>query len=148
MLDRMIDALENARAGTVLRAVVSSVADDGSITVDAGQSMGTFVCDRLVTGRDSVSLAPHDAVLCFYPSTESNRGVVIGRVGPSHLVPTVEDPAAPDELVLQATDRIVLRVGDGSIEIRSDGKVLIKGRDLVSHATRVNRIKGGAISIN
>ena len=40
------------------------------------------------------------------------------------------------------------RVGDGSIEIRADGKILIKGTDLVSHAKRMNRIKGGAVSIN
>jgi len=43
---------------------------------------------------------------------------------------------------------VCLRVGDGSITIREDGKVLIKGKDLVSHAQRMNRIKGGAVSIN
>jgi hypothetical protein len=148
MLNGTIEALANARTGHVMRAIIRSVNPDGSITVDAGQPARGFICDRLITGRDSISLAPHDAVLCLSPATASDRGVVIGRIGPSHLVPVAEDSAAPDELVLQATDRIVLRVGDGSIEMRSDGKILIKGRDLVSHATRVNRIKGGAVSIN
>ena len=29
-----------------------------------------------------------------------------------------------------------------------DGKILIKGKDLVSHAQRTNRIKGGSVAIN
>jgi hypothetical protein len=51
-------------------------------------------------------------------------------------------------LVLEATREMTLRVGDGSITIRKDGKILIKGTDLVSHAKRMNRVKGGAVSIN
>jgi len=43
---------------------------------------------------------------------------------------------------------MTLRVGNGSITIRGDGKILIKGSDLVSHAQRTNRIRGGAVSIN
>jgi hypothetical protein len=55
---------------------------------------------------------------------------------------------APDELVLEAKQSLTLRVGAGSITIREDGKILIKGTDLVSHARRTNRIRGGAVSIN
>ena len=51
-------------------------------------------------------------------------------------------------MVLEAKRRLTLKCGDGSITIREDGKILIKGKDLVSHATRMNRIKGGAVQIN
>jgi hypothetical protein len=54
----------------------------------------------------------------------------------------------PDDLVLEAKETVTLRCGDGSITIRADGKILIKGKDLVSHAQRANRIKGGSVSIN
>ena len=58
------------------------------------------------------------------------------------------DVQVPEELLLEAKHSLTLRVGDGSITIREDGKILIKGKDLVSHATRLNRIKGGAVQIN
>lgn len=75
------------------------------------------------------------------------RGVVMGRVGASGATGSGGVPA-PDELVLEAGQKLVLRCGDGSITIRNDGKILIKGKDLVSHAKRVNRVKGGSVSIN
>lgn len=53
-----------------------------------------------------------------------------------------------EHLVLEAAEGITLRAGEGSITIRKDGKILIKGSDLVSHAKRMNRVKGGAVSIN
>jgi len=54
----------------------------------------------------------------------------------------------PDTLLLEAKESLTLRVGDGSITIRADGKILIKGKELVSHAEKMNRIKGGAVAIN
>ena len=60
----------------------------------------------------------------------------IGRVDPQK------------EVVIQARESLTLRVGDGSITIRADGKILIKGKDLVSHAQRANRIRGGSVAIN
>lgn len=72
--------------------------------------------------------------------------MLLGRTGPG--VDAARTKEVPDELVLEAKKRLVLRVGEGSITIRADGKILIKGKDLVSHAKRMNRIKGGAVSLN
>ena len=52
------------------------------------------------------------------------------------------------EIVLEARKGMTLRVGEGSITLRADGKILIKGKDLVSHARRMNRIRGGSVSLN
>ena len=105
-------------------------------------------------------------MLCWVDAEAPNRGLILGRIGssvaPAHTndardpsegtlpVHTRPQPAieTPDELVLEAKHSLTLRVGDGSITIREDGKILIKGKDLVSHAQRMNRIKGGAVSIN
>jgi hypothetical protein len=67
---------------------------------------------------------------------------VLGRLGSSH------SREAPESLVLEAAEELTLRVGQGSITLGKDGKILIKGKDLVSHAQRMNRIKGGSVSIN
>ncbi len=138
------EAMFAAAAGELLRtAVVLRVESDGSVVVrPAGR--GELVCDVLHTGSLSgLLLAPDDTVLYWQPDADAPRGVILGRVGPSHA------PAgAPEELLLEARQSLTLRVGQGSIQLRADGKVLIKGRDLVSHAQRMNRIKGGAVAIN
>ncbi len=95
-----------------------------------------------------------DRVVVWRPDGAS-AGVVMGRVG-ARRAPRArhrasaagQAPGAPDELVLEARKSLTLRVGDGSITIREDGRILIKGKDLVSHAERMNRIKGGAVAIN
>lgn len=71
--------------------------------------------------------------------------ILWGRTGPLH---SVTESRTPETLLLEAKQGLTLRVGDGSITIRADGKILIKGKDLVSHAKNVNRIKGGAVAIN
>jgi hypothetical protein len=104
-------------------------------------------CRVLETSENGV-LAPRrgDLVLVWRATPVSDTGVVLGRIGPSvHPAPPKE---TPDTLVLEAKKGLVLRVGEGSIEIRADGKILIKGKDLVSHAKRMNRIRGGSVSLN
>jgi hypothetical protein len=105
-------------------------------------------CELLCAAEDACCFSPGDAVLVWRPDAEE-RAVIIGRIGRS-IAPEAGPPerAVPDELVLEAKQSLTLRVGDGSITIRADGKILIKGKDLVSHAQRVNRIKGGSVAIN
>ncbi len=134
------------------RASVSGLCDDGSIEVSwAG---GTAPCDVLWTAAGPVTVAVNDAVLVMIPAGDGERGVIVGRIGPPALATTLGPATSalsedmPSELVLEARESLTLRVGEGSITIRADGKILIKGKDLVSHAKRVNRIRGGSVAIN
>ena len=145
-------AFPTSALDTLARAVIIAVNPDGTVVVASEiDSTQQLVCDRLVTGLEPVPFEMGDVVL-FHAPSGGERGVVLGRIHPPRAVPTGE-PAltradAPDALVLEAKHELTLRVGDGSITIRADGKILIKGTDLVSHAKRMNRIKGGAVSIN
>jgi hypothetical protein len=115
----------------------------------------TLVCDVLASGAEATPrYAPGEPVLVWLPSPAA-RGVVLGRIAAASTEVTEAPPAPlsaagerPDELVIEARRSLTLKVGDGSITIRKDGRILIKGRDLVSHAKRTNRIRGGAVSIN
>jgi len=51
-------------------------------------------------------------------------------------------------LVIEADDEIELKCGQGSITIRKDGKIVVKGTNVLSHATGANRIRGGSVSLN
>lgn len=139
----------------VVRARVSVLHEDGSVTAVTDGDTRRVRCDVLRTAEaSSLRLAGSDTVLLWLPSLDEERGVILGRIGPSQArapEPAPElDPAEdiPDELVIEAKQNLTLKCGDGSITLRADGKILIKGKDLVSHAQRVNRIKGGAVSIN
>lgn len=83
----------------------------------------------------------------------NNEGIILG------VINSIEDSnsnnnlsnlneSIPDELVIEAKKNLTLKCGEGSITLRKDGKILIKGKDLVSQAKRMNRIKGGSVTIN
>ncbi len=143
----------------LLRGIVTDVAEDSrfAVRLQRGDEDWTIVADLVITADTPVHLGPGDSVLCWIDKEDRERGLILGRIGraitptPATVavegtVPTPDE--APDILVLEAKHSLTLRVGDGSITIREDGKILIKGKDLVSHAQRLNRIKGGAVQIN
>ena len=137
------------QAGRVLRATVSSVQSDDTVCVRLrAEEGGQLLCQLLQTSDSQIlHLTPGDTVLLWAPRGEDERAIIFGRLGPSDGEPTASKEP-PDETVIEAKHSLTLRVGEGSITIREDGKILIKGKDLVSHAQRVNRIKGGAVQIN
>jgi hypothetical protein len=138
-----VDLLEMIAAtgsSGLLTGAVAGLTGDGTIEVRCDR--GVIPCDLLLTGETPVALEIGDTVLFWAGET---RGVVLGKIG-TYRVP--ESPEPEKELLLEARENLTLRCGEGSITIRADGKILIKGIDLVSRAERMNRIKGGAVSIN
>jgi hypothetical protein len=133
-------------------ALVSLRHDDGTVTVTLPEQ-GTDLCCGILHTADASALVLNrgDTVLVWIRPEPGERGLVIGRIGPGEPPPTGSAGGvkeAPDELVVEARKNLTLKCGEGSITIREDGKILIKGKDLVSHAQRMNRIKGGSVSIN
>lgn len=166
-IDYLLDSDTAGRQ--VGRASVVAVHDDGSVSV-AGIGADARRCDVLVpVGGSAPALVPGHAVLVWHPGRGDQRGVVLGQIGgvrtqvPERAPDAVAHPplastlpvagaadetGVPDTIVLEARQSLTLRVGDGSITLGADGQILIKGRDLVASAERMNRIKGGAVSIN
>ncbi len=60
----------------------------------------------------------------------------------------VEAHVDKEQLVFTAEKEIVLRCGEASITLTRAGKVLIRGKYLLSRSSGVNRIKGGSVQIN
>jgi len=150
----------NLLAGSLSVGRIASIARDGSVLADVGQDSESNI--RCVVLESAVAGGPlhmDDRVVLLHGDQTGGLGLVLGRVAMPWEAATTplrgvsieagDDPdAPPDTLVLEARESLTLRVGDGSITIRKDGKILIKGKDLVSIAERMNRIKGGAVSIN
>ncbi|MBU1169043.1 MAG: hypothetical protein KKD44_05705 [Proteobacteria bacterium] len=69
-------------------------------------------------------------------------------------IETSQPQGKPDVLVdgkkitLQAEHEIVLQCGKGSITLKKEGKIIIKGTNIVSRASNANKIKGSHVDIN
>jgi hypothetical protein len=139
-----MQVVERASVEQLRRGEVVEITESGSVIVMLDGESASIRCDTLVTTEAAPPLMVEgDRVLAWISADQS--AVVLGRIGPTRGA--ITETSRPDVLTLEAKQSLTLRVGEGSITIR-DGRVLIKGKDLVSHAQRTNRIKGGAVSIN
>ena len=90
--------------------------------------------------------APVDAV--FVLATPSRRHIVWGVFpGAAHADVRADVVIRGRQIKLDA-ESLELRSRNAHLDLETDGNVLLKGRDVTSHARRVNRIKGGSIRLN
>jgi hypothetical protein len=52
------------------------------------------------------------------------------------------------QIVIEGREEIVLRCGESSITLTKAGKIVIRGKYLLSRASGVNRILGGSVQVN
>jgi hypothetical protein len=81
--------------------------------------------------------------------------VVTGTVrpAPGTELRLVEEPPREisldgERLLLSADREIVLRCGKSSITLTRDGKVVVRGSDLLQISSGTTRLKGAAVEIN
>ena len=74
---------------------------------------------------------------------------------PTATPPSSQETSSPLEVLvdgkpiaIEASDQLVLRCGESSITLHANGRVVIKGNEIESHARGTNRIKGGAVRVN
>lgn len=53
-----------------------------------------------------------------------------------------------ERIIFDAKKEIVMICGEGSVKMRRDGKIVIKGTNLISRAKATNKIKGASVNIN
>ncbi len=151
VLEQVIgDASAPNRAGApaLVRGLIVELLPSGEIEVVVPPDADTRIrCDFLETAANgSLRLAPGDLVLVTPPGGVGQNGCVLGRVG--RYRPAPEQAAPPERVVLEAGEMLTLRCGESSVELRQDGKVLIRGNDIVARGENTAKIKGGTVAIN
>ena len=130
--------------------IIQSLEPEGRVRVACGTDGAMeLLCDVLAASATPVALAPGDEVLVAAADRTSEAlGIVLGRIGATRA--QSESPAIARErrIVIEADEELILRVGDSSIRIARDGKVVIRGEHVLTRAKGTNRIKGGSVAIN
>ncbi len=70
--------------------------------------------------------------------------LILGLIQP--LVPMVE--ADGERLVLEAGREVVLRCGQGSITMTADGRITLRGTQILSRSDGPNRVQGASVQLN
>lgn len=140
---------------TPLVGTLASGSADSTLLVDfPGNPFAGPVPARCTVGVDA--LEPGGAVLLVFERGDPRHPIAIGalRTPAATCVPGVTDDAEPEvridgrRLVFAADQEIELRCGESSLTLRRDGKVVIRGRELLSRSSGRNKIKGAAVHIN
>jgi hypothetical protein len=148
VLEQLLTRSSPAAAPALARGLIVGLLESGEIEVVVPPEADTRLrCDFLETAVNStLRLAPGDLVLLMPPAGPGQNGCVLGRIG-RYRAP--QEAAAPAERVLlEAGEVLTLRCGDSSVEMRKDGKVLIRGNDVVTRGEHTARIKAGTVEIN
>lgn len=119
------------------------------------------VVARVVTTEPCPSesaLRAQPAVLLVFENGDPQQPVIVGFVREGFAQPQQElalttNPARSVELngkvlVFEGQEEIVLRCGQGSITLRADGQIVLKGTRLTSRASQTNKIRGASVQIN
>jgi hypothetical protein len=140
-----------------LRATVVRLTPEREVLVDwIGNPSGPVKAGILLPGGGHEGFAAGDTVLLLVPEP-SGEPVILGKVAarlPSATPARTDRPAELDvsidgrRVVLSAHDEIVLRCGLGSITLSCDGRIVVKGTEIVSRASGANKIKGAMVNIN
>jgi hypothetical protein len=137
-------------------AVLATASVEGGPAVFSGEPAG-----EPIRARSTISLSEADvgrSVLVVFENGDMQRPIIIGVLQESPVVAAhavqsnarVLDDIQIDgkRITLAARQEISLRCGDASITLRADGRVVIKGMEIVSRARGVNKVKGASVLIN
>jgi len=135
----------------------SLVVDYEGNTLGPLRARATIVLDQAALAR---AVATRQAVTLLFENGDPRLPIAIGLVreppspleqlltGESPSRGTIEATLDGQRVTLTADREIVLRCGAASLTLRRDGKVILRGIYVETHAAGTNRIKGAQVKIN
>jgi hypothetical protein len=95
----------------------------------------------------AVALAPVPAiVLCL----DSGRAPVLAHVfaAPEHAPLDEQFRVNAKTIELSASESVHIRTGKSIVTVTAAGEIQVRGKNILSRASNVNRVRGGAVRIN
>jgi len=123
------------------RAELVAISEDGTLLVRTTDDY-EFQCNWLEnSSNNSIDLETGDRLLCIPPSGDE-PGIVLGRIG------KYQKPQPQQNVTIEASETLTLKCGEASVELRKDGKAMVKGEDVLLRAKGTQRIRAGTVAIN
>lgn len=146
-----------ARVGRVVR-----IEESGLVLVNfPGNPNGPVRARLALPSRDRERFESNcmdQEILLVFDNNDASRPIVIGLVSDkleAVAQPELEFRAVSRDvvvngkrLVFSSEDEISLSCGRSSIVLGRDGKIVIRGKDVLTRASHHNRIKGSSVKIN
>lgn len=157
--DLRLVVTQQARGHRVGR-LVGWCSEDGPEVDYPGNPHGPLLA-RSVVPLDEVEalslISGQREVLLTFDAERSDSPIIVGLLQPTPREARDRQTANPDSVDarvaggrvrVEGQDEIAFRCGKASIHLHADGRVYLRGVDIVTRATRNNRIKGGTVGIN
>jgi hypothetical protein len=123
------------------KAELLAIGEEGALLVRSSDGF-EFQCDWLENSQNAnIELEIGDRLLCM-PPTEHEPGIVLGRIG------KYQKPQPQQNVTIEASETLTLKCGEASVELRKDGKAMVKGEDVLLRAKGTQRIRAGTVAIN
>lgn len=139
----------------VLARVVAWRPSDGFVVVLADEPDGPPRVARStvrVTDTEArVAAACGQEVLVAFARNAPDVPIVVGLLQPpggGEAAKAADVILDGERVVLRGRSEVELRCGKGSVILKADGLVVVKGANVETRALGVNRIRGGSVKIN
>jgi hypothetical protein len=124
----------------VHRAEIIGIGPDGCASIIAPDLWGeTQVVAQSLVSVDRGSVGRQAAVVLM-----NDQPLILGLIQP----PAPEIQTDGERLVLEARREVTLKCGKASIHLTADGRVTIRGTQLLSRSEGPNRIQGATVQLN
>ena len=137
-------------AGALIGRIIG-VDAEGNAVVDHPQSPSGAGAARVATPCPDTTLegAVGRAVVLVFEEGDPARPIVVGWLDDvSNRAPHRTLRVDGHTVVVAAEKRLELVCGESSITLTEDGKILVKGVNVLNQATELNKIRGAAVRIN
>jgi hypothetical protein len=124
-----------------IRAELLAINEDGVLAVRTTDGY-EFPCDWLEGNATAGIKLGHGDRLLVVPPMDGENGVVLGRIG------RYQEPKPEANVTLEAGETLTLKCGEASVDLRKDGKVMVRGEDVLLRAKGTQRIRAGTVAIN
>ncbi len=151
------------KQGNVCVGHIIQITDEGQPLVDfRGNEVGLVPARSIIDEPfkcDSHSVVGIPVLLVF-ENGDPTLPIIVGFIRDTFVHPAPsEEVSFPIErpldisvddrkMLIEAKEEILLRCGKSSMTVKKDGKILLKGTQILSRASGTNKIKGASVRIN
>jgi len=144
-----------------IRKVVN-ITDQGEVFIEKFGSSSRPLRARVVSGLHAKSggatLNSGDKALVVYENGDPELPIIVGTIDERFDIAPPADKAPAERrkeisfkgkrINFESSDEVVINCGDATIIMKKDGKIVLRGKEIISRAARNNKIKGGTVKIN